>query len=309
MSTAVYLGSWEPGSPDWHAARAQGLGGSEIAPVLGLSPWESRFSLWHRKTGLAAPTVENDVMYWGKLLESAIRDEWNRRHDDDTTTLIARADGTFHHRARPWQIANPDGVVRRYRAGVGKVDSLLECKTARTDDGWGEEGTDEIPVYYRTQCLWYLDVFGLDLCHVAVLIGGSDYREYQVTYSADECEFMRAKAVEFLGTVQRGERPDIDSHDATYQVVRELHPDIDDVEVEVPAEIAVPYLAAITDHKAATEEKQRTTALLADVMGSARRAYIDGQQIAMRVPSRGPDSPPSVRHTPIKAPGQKVAAA
>ncbi|MDQ3578214.1 MAG: YqaJ viral recombinase family protein, partial [Actinomycetota bacterium] len=62
----MFVGDFAPGSPEWHAARAQGLGGSEIAAVLGLSPWESRFSLWHRKTGTASPVVENDIMYWGK---------------------------------------------------------------------------------------------------------------------------------------------------------------------------------------------------------------------------------------------------
>ena len=46
------LGWFEPGTSDWHAARANGIGGSEIAAVLGLSPYESRFSLWHRKKGL-----------------------------------------------------------------------------------------------------------------------------------------------------------------------------------------------------------------------------------------------------------------
>src|SRR5205823_13949319 len=75
----VFVGDFEPGSPEWHAARARGLGGSEIAAVLGLSPWESKFSLWHRKMGLASPVVETDEMYWGKLHEPTILAEWNRR--------------------------------------------------------------------------------------------------------------------------------------------------------------------------------------------------------------------------------------
>lgn len=309
MSTAVFVGNFEPGSEEWHAARVTGLGGSEIAPVLGLSPWESRFSLWHRKTGLAAPTIENDGMYWGKLLEGPVRDEWNRRHADDG--LQAQQVGTWQHRDRVWQIANPDGLVRRaIRPSVWRVDSLFEAKTAWNDDGWGEPLTDEIPVYYRTQCLWYLDVFGLDVCHVAVLIGGSDYREYRVEYAANECEFMRTKAVEFLGTVRRGERPDIDEHDATYQVVRELHPEIDDVEVEIAGDVAVPYLTAVEGYERAAAEKQARTAVLADAMGNARRAIYAGEQIAIRVPGRGLGSPPYVRHTPSKTTTtQKVSAA
>lgn len=294
----VYVGSFEPGSPEWHTARARGIGGSEIAAVLGLSPWESRFSLWHRKIGLATPVVENDVMYWGKAIEPVIRAEWNKRHADDG--LAVREVGTWSHYRYPWMIANPDG------AG----DNIIwEGKTARDGDGWGEEGTDEIPVYYRCQALWYLDVFGLDVCHLSVLIGGSDYREYHVEYDADEAEFMRAKAREFLDEVEQRTRPSIDAHDTTYQTVRELNPDIADVTFDVPANIARPYLDAIDTYEAAKAEKQRTAAVLLDAMGNARRARWDGQQIAMRVPGRGTDSPPYLRHTPTKPTGQKVSAA
>lgn len=338
MSAPVFVGDFEPGSPEWHAARAHGIGGSEIAAVLGLSPFESRFSLWHRKKGLAAPVVQNDVMYWGNRLEAVVRDEFNLRHAGDLRP--ARTVGTWRHRNRPWQIANPDGLILPAAEPCGcefhrepvccdlndcgpccedcptcptlhrGEGELYEGKTAFNDDGWGEPGTDEIPVYYRTQCLWYLDVFGLRRCHVAVLISGSDYREYLVERSPDEVQIMLDAAREFLDTLERGERPDIDEHDATYQIVREMHPEIDDVKVDIPGHIAIPYLDALDAHKAAAAEKQRTAAMLADFMGTARRAYFDGEQIAMRVAGRGPDSPPSLRATTsTKTPGLKVSAA
>lgn len=299
MTAPVFVGDFEPGSPPWHAARAHGIGGSEIAAVLGLSPWESRFSLWHRKKGLAAPVAQNDVMYWGNRLEPVVRDEFNIRHADDLPPV--RTVGTWRHAARAWQIANPDGQLD---------DELYEGKTAYNDDGWGEPETDEIPVYYRTQCLWYLDVFGLRRCRIAVLISGSDYREYFVEYDRDEVQIMLIAAREFLDTLARNERPNIDEHDATYQVIREMHPEIDDVKVDIPGAIAVPYLDAYAAHKAAEAEKKRTTSLLLDAMGTARRAYFDGEQIAMRVAGRGPDSAPSLRATPTtKTPGLKVSAA
>lgn len=303
----VFVGDFEPGSPEWHKARARGIGGSEIAAVIGLSPWESRFSLWHRKMGLAAPVVETDEMYWGKQLEPAIVGEFQLRHSHEFAVEKA---GTWSHYQYPFMVANPDALVHEI-TDDGDVDALpsalLEVKTARTADGWGEPGTDEIPVYYRTQCLWYLDVFGLDVCHIAVLIAGSEYREYRVEYSAEEADFMRERAWEFLDTVRDNVRPNIDEHDATYQVIKEMHPDIEDVEVEVPARIATPYLNAIEVHKLATAEKQRTTAILADHMGSARRAIWDGEQIAIRMAKGG--GTPYVKAQPTKTPGQKVTAA
>ena len=64
--------SHEPGSPEWHEQRRLALGGSEVAAVLGISPFESRFSLWHRKAGLAQPIQDSPEMEWGRRLESAI---------------------------------------------------------------------------------------------------------------------------------------------------------------------------------------------------------------------------------------------
>lgn len=301
----VFVGDFEPGSPEWHKARAKGIGGSEIAAVLGLSPWESRFSLWHRKVGLAAPVVETDEMKWGKLLESAIVGEFQRRHAE----FRVEHAGTWSHYQEPWMVANPDGLL--YDAAAGDWDApvraIVEAKNAYSADGWGEPGTDEIPIYYRTQCLWYLDVFGLDVCHVAVLISGSDYREYRVEYSAEEAELMRDRGWEFLQTVRDRVRPNIDEHDATYQVIRELHPDIEDVKVDVPKRIAIPYLNAIAVHKLTAAEKQRTAAILADHMGDARRAEFDGDQIAIRMAKGG--GTPYVKAVPIKPSGQKVSPA
>ena len=80
--TAVALGQWPPGSPEWHAARAAGIGGSEVAPILGLSPFESRFSLWHRKAGRIAPVDVSPEMEWGTRLEPAIAQKFRETHPE-----------------------------------------------------------------------------------------------------------------------------------------------------------------------------------------------------------------------------------
>jgi putative phage-type endonuclease len=110
---AEYLGTFPSGSPAWHAVRATGIGGSEIAAVLGLSPYESRFSLWHRKQQLAAPTMENDQMRWGTLLEDVIAHRFALEHPE----LRVRRTGTWRSKAHPYQIANPDRLVKGGVAG------------------------------------------------------------------------------------------------------------------------------------------------------------------------------------------------
>jgi putative phage-type endonuclease len=299
MSAAVRLGTFEPGSAEWLAARSSGLGGSEVAAVLGLSPWESRFSLWHRKKGLILPTPDNDAMRRGRLLEAPVAEWFAAEHPE----YRVRRTGTWASRRRRWQLATPDRMLTSL---AGRA--LLEIKTAHAADEWGEQGTDEVPIYYRCQVMWQLDVLGLSRAFVAVLSTGLEFREYVVEWNETEAEVLRGAAREFLDTVERDERPDIDAHSATYRAVRELHPEIDGSEVEITPALAERYRAALAEYKRAEAVKQATTSEVLDVLGTGRRAVVDGESIAIRVPGRG-DASPSLRPSLIRETPQKVSAA
>ena len=276
----VHLGTFKPGSAEWHAARAHGLGGSEVAATLGLSPFESWFSLWHRKAGNIGEVEESEIMEWGTRLEDAVAQKFADEHPE----FDVINPGTFHHAERPWQIANPDRHLFKAGSGHDVPLEILECKTSDTfADGYGEPGTDEVPIHVRCQVIWYMDVFGVDRCHVAVLVGGNDYREYVVTYDPAEAEVIRTAARHFLDELEAGNPPDIDAHGATWQAIRELHPDIDDgAEVVLPNDLARRYLAARADLKVAEEAEQLTKSLVAAEMGAAKKATWDGYVIATR---------------------------
>lgn len=301
---------------EWLAERLRlnGVGGSEIAAVVGLSPFESRFSLWHRKMGFARPQVENVQMKWGRRLERAIAEEFADQHPE----FWVRNTGMWRNKERDWQFSSPDRLLRFRGTSWTPVDafteppqrSLLEVKLAHDGQDWGEPGTDQIPVYYRCQLIWYMDCLGLDVAYLAVLIGGMDLREYVLAYDAEEAEYLRQEAEAFRWTLEVGERPSIDEHGATYRVVRELHPDIDDVEIELNAELADQYRAAVADFKAAEAAKQKATSEVLDAMGTARRATYGGDSIAIRVSGRA-GNPPSLRPSQQKMPtaGRKVTSA
>ncbi|MCZ4602976.1 YqaJ viral recombinase family protein [Streptomyces sp. Lzd4kr] len=270
------LGHFEPGTPEWHAARANGIGGSEIAAVLGLSPYESRFSLWHRKQGLIGAVEESPQMRWGKKHEPTICAEFAELHPE----WIVHASATYAAADRPWQIANPDRLL--YLPGSEEPFALLEAKTAYDDEGWGEEGTDQIPVWYRAQCQWYLDVLGLTVCHVAVLIGLSDYREYIVEYDPADVQKARDAAAEFMRTLAAGERPDIDGHSATYQAIRDIPDGLDDVDVEIETVLRDRFHAAQDAFWLAEDEITACKGLLLDAIDTGRRAVCERDRVATR---------------------------
>lgn len=279
--TAVLVGQFRPGSPEWHAARMTGIGGSEIAAVLGLSPFESRFSLYHRKRGELAPVDETPEMEWGKRLENAVARKFLDGHPEFSDEGIGSV--TFNAAGRPWQIANPDRLLHARRPD-GDVDlvSVLECKTSPMGDGYGPTDTDQVPPHVRCQAIWYGDVLEVPRAHVACLIGGCDYREYTIEWDDDEAELLRTAARIFLDDIANDVRPDIDAHTATWSATRELHPDIEPVEHELDGRLARRYIAARAALADAETEHAEARALVFDAMGSARTAVWDGQKVATR---------------------------
>jgi hypothetical protein len=249
-------------------------------------------------------------MKWGKRLEDDIADEYADRHPE----TAVRTTGMWRNRERPWQVVSPDRFL--YPAGRRRCrpTGLLEIKNSIDGLGWGEPGTDEIPVYYRCQVLWYLDGLGAetgncpDEIEVAVLISGWDYQEYRVKYDPAEARILRDAGQEFLATVAAGQRPNVDGHAETYRLIREMHPEIEPYAVDLPAGIAGQYLAANAAHKTAEAAKRQATAAVADLMGNAHRAQFAGTTIATRRPGKAGGNP-YVCAVPVKEPGQKVSAA
>jgi predicted phage-related endonuclease len=72
----------------------------------------------------------------------------------------------------PWLLASLDRLTEDGR--------IVEIKTSRTAEGWGDAGTDEVPDWYLLQVTHQLLVTGAEAADVAVLISGSDFRTYTV---------------------------------------------------------------------------------------------------------------------------------
>lgn len=277
FADAELVGTFEPGSPEWHAARANGLGGSEIAAVMNLSPFESHYGLWHRKAGLIGPTPQSNIMKWGRRFEDDVIEELEERHPE---WLIAPV-GTYRSLERPWQIANPDRVAFD-RAGRRRG---IEAKIAYDDDHdkWGDEFTDEIPVYYRTQVMHYMDVTGLREFTVATLfMSGLRVREYAVRYDPVDAELIRVAGEAFMLSLKTGAVPDLDSHSATYQAVKELAAGVVDEAVEISPSLAEMYDSARARMKAAEADKREATSRILAAIGNRRYAECGTERVAIR---------------------------
>lgn len=299
-SAAEHVGTFDPGSPAWHAARAHGIGASEIAAVLGLSPWESEFSLWQRKAGRIGPPPESEEMTWGRYLEGPIACRFARSHPE----LRVVKTGTWRSRHRRWQLANPD----RLALGSGHGRIPVEVKWSPYGDGWGKSGTEDIPTYYRCQILQQLDVLGVPFGWMAALVG-AEYREYQIWADTLDAAVMQARGERFWTSLPSkelpaGRPPDIDKSDHTFRAIKELHPEVNGRDVEVDFTVALGARSALAAAADAEDALQKVKNNLLTTMGDARRAVCSGETVATRVASRGLIQ---LRLTkPPKPTGQKV---
>ncbi|GAA4823827.1 lambda-exonuclease family protein [Streptomyces ziwulingensis] len=282
----ILIGHLTPGTAAWDEARAGlTITATEIAAVVSLSPWMSRFTLWHKKSGLAAAPFEmTPAIEWGTRLEDAVASKWQDEHPG----YIAAPAGTWRHREREWQRATPDRLIYPQPASEFEVpeqaEELLEVKTSPFGDDWGPSGADDgVPVWYRCQVIWQMDTLGLRRTRFGVLIGGWDYREYTVDYDDTEAKILRDAAEHFLDEVREGRRPAIDGADDTYQTIRVQPSHYDDVDVEIPPVDAARYEQAQATSKAAAAELTAAKGVVLDHIGTGRRAVVGERRIAYRI--------------------------
>ena len=280
MVSAVRLGRFEVESDPWLAARVSGIGGSDIAAILGISPWMSAFSLWHVKAGsVPAEVLTDEPIYWGKALEKVVLQRWREEHPEYGAANFQGY--TWCDPGQPWRHANPDFVAT---SPTRSQHEVVEIKTSAFADEWGPSGSAIVPPWYLAQLLWYLDVLGARWGWLAVLIGGNDYREYRIDARdyVEDLRLITSRAAEFWRTVQAGEQPPIDGSDSTYRTIRVMHPDIDDERVEISADLAAQLIAAKEAKVAAETGWVQALSMAADAMGSARIATLGGLRIASR---------------------------
>lgn len=153
---------------EWLRERTKGIGGSDVAAVLGISPWKTRRDLFYEKTGVQP--MQPDESNWvakevGHHLEELVAEIYRRK----TGYTVYPIRKIFQHPLYPFMIADVDYFVQKPNGKRG----VLECKTSSlmAKDRWADDG---IPRHYEVQGKHYLSVTNLDFCAFACLFGNSE---------------------------------------------------------------------------------------------------------------------------------------
>lgn len=245
----------------WQTARRMGLGGTDAAAIAGVNPFVTPLDVYLAKTGQAAPLVPNEPMKWGTLLEDLLAREWARQHG-----RTVRRVGLIRDAAHPHRIASLDRIV--LQPGTLRAQSIWEGKTtaARNDRDWatglwGEFG--RLPANYLCQVTWYLGITGLELAHVACLLGGQRLVEVTVPFDPDLYQALAQDADAFWArhiTACQPPEPTVQDLPRLAQLYPELVED--PVELDQAAQDAVALYAAGKAQAKALEDEQKAHELV-----------------------------------------------
>ncbi len=175
------------------------IGGSDVAPIMGLSPYRTAYDVWdEKKNGVSEDISGKPAVYWGTKLEHIILKEYQH---ENPNTIIDENPPEFTHPDYPWMVGHLD-------AHCPADEIVVEAKTSSVfrNKDWGPNGTDIIPVEYILQVHHYMIVTGYKEAHIPVLIGGSDFRTYVVRRDEPLCEKIMKALITFWNDYIEGDK-------------------------------------------------------------------------------------------------------
>lgn len=260
---------------EWLQQRKKGIGGSDIAAILGLNKYKSPIKLYMEKIGEAPKEdTQSEAAYWGNVLEEVVAQEFAKR----TGMKVRKRNAILQHEEYPYMLANVDRLI------VGKKEGL-ECKTSSEylKNDWSE---DEVPSAYFVQCQWYMFITGYKLWHLAVLIGGNKFRFFTIERDEELIEIMKEKAIEFWTEhVMEKNPPEFDGSQASTDLLSALYPEGKPEQIDLPGyffEDLQKYDSLKERIEELTEEKKAIENKIKGYMAEVETGFVQDRKITWK---------------------------
>ena len=184
---------------EWLKLRTQDITSTDVAALFDISPWMTRFELWHRKKSGAVVELEpNARMLWGQRLERSISEGIA---EDYKLSIRPMKE---YIRVPAWRIGSSfDNAV--------DSDGILEVKNVdglAYKDGWLINGDSvEAPPHIEIQLQHQLLVSGRKYGLIGALIGGN--RVTLIKREADPVihEAIKSRVAAFWQSIDANQEP------------------------------------------------------------------------------------------------------
>lgn len=191
------------------------VGASEVAGVIGVSPWTDRWQIYASRRGLIK-RQDTPEMRWGRKVQRQIAEIFT----EDRGLRHEWSDKPHFNPTRRYQRATVDAFIPT----IAKPEAILEIKTTglhlagEWEPTYGElGGPDGIPDYYLAQVQWQMDAHGLPVAYIAVSIAGPDVRYYRIPYDPEVVQFLRGEVEPFWAESLMG---DVEPEPGTSEAVK-----------------------------------------------------------------------------------------
>lgn len=185
----------------WLDTRSIGLGASEAAAAVGMSPWQTPLELWKLKIGVAKPKdlSGNPSVAQGNRMEPVLREFYMGMHPE--FTLEYHAYDIIFQEERPWLFATLDGELTDEDGRRG----ILEIKTATPNGkaGWDEWADGRMKSSYYIQTLHQMLATGYDFVRLFAALysqnGDITLRQYEIERAdvTEDMAWLLAQETEF----------------------------------------------------------------------------------------------------------------
>jgi len=196
---------------EWHAARQQGIGGSDWQHILSAKyPREYKYGcvrkLYYEKKGIEpdSPEKTNNAMLRGNVLEPVVAELFQAHTGCTYVSQNPKAEELYPGQEVPsWWIGNPDYIARMRNGAL----EGLECKTMNRNV-WFQFIESGLKIGYKLQAHHYLGLTGLDVFHLGVMwADGLDFATEPVSRSDEMLRLMYEAGSWFWEEVLPSETP------------------------------------------------------------------------------------------------------
>lgn len=173
------------------------LGGSDIAAVLGISPWKTPLALYKDKTEPQEDKQGRKVKRRGHRWEAVVSEMLVESLEDlgHTVEIVARNQ----------RYVDPDityfACEIDFELKLDGADEITNCelKTVHPfkSKEWGEEGSDEAPLHYIAQTTWGLGITRRRSAIIAALFGADEIKPYFAPADNETIAAIRQRGCEF----------------------------------------------------------------------------------------------------------------
>lgn len=177
--------------------RSKHLGGSDIAAVLGISPWKTPLDLYLDKIKPRAEGERKRVFTRGIRWESVVAEMLvERLQADGHTVEIVGSNNRYRDPEHDFMAAEIDFEVKL--DGCDEITNV-ELKTVHPFKmrEWGDSDTDHMPTHYTAQVMWGLGITGRQNGILAALFGADELRAYPVTRDDETVDALRERGLSF----------------------------------------------------------------------------------------------------------------